>query len=97
MASGLPVVGTDIEGIRGVIEPEVNGLLVPQDDVSALAGGLNRLIADAAFRQQLGRASRRLANEKYSLKRCVRETQDLFLSLVHGRTSPLLVEHSPNT
>jgi L-malate glycosyltransferase len=82
MASGLPVVGTDIEGMRAVIEPETNGLVAAPDDVAVLTHALNRLIAAPALRQRMGQASRRLAAEKYSLRRCVQETQDVFLSLV---------------
>jgi glycosyltransferase involved in cell wall biosynthesis len=66
MASGLPVVGTDIEGIRAVIEPETNGLVAPPDEVAVLARALNRLIAEPALRRRMGQASRRLAVEKYS-------------------------------
>jgi glycosyltransferase involved in cell wall biosynthesis len=79
MATGLPAVGTSIDGIKGVIEPEVNGLLVRPGDVAGLAAALRRLITDESLRQRMGDASRRLARTKYSLTRCVDETQQIFL------------------
>jgi glycosyltransferase involved in cell wall biosynthesis len=81
MASGLPVVGTDIEGVRGVVAPEVNGLLVPPDDVAALTGALGRLVSDHALRVRFGAASRELACSTFSLARCVGDTQDLFTAV----------------
>jgi glycosyltransferase involved in cell wall biosynthesis len=82
MASGLPVIGTDIPGIRDTIEPDVNGVLVPPDNVAALSAALSQLIRDAGLRRRMGEASRRIAVAKYSLARCVRETEALFASAV---------------
>ena len=94
MAKGLPVVGTDIEGIRGVIQPEVNGLLVVPDDVIGLSNALSRLIDGAALSQRMATASRRIACEKYSLTRSVDETQRLFLSLTRGQSARNTVAHA---
>jgi glycosyltransferase involved in cell wall biosynthesis len=44
MAAGLPVVACDVRGCRELVEPGVNGWLVPAHDAAALA----RAIADAA-------------------------------------------------
>jgi glycosyltransferase involved in cell wall biosynthesis len=88
MAAGLPVVGTAVEGIREVVEPEVNGLVVAPDDVPGLTAALVRLIDDVELRGRMGRAARRKACEKYSLSRCVDETEKLFLSTV--------LKHSPS-
>lgn len=54
MASGLPVVATDIGGVPEAIENNQNGVLVPAGDSDALAGGLSGLLDDAALRRRLG-------------------------------------------
>ena len=95
MASGLPVVGTDIEGIRGVVQRELNGVLVAPDDDAALTAALDRLLSDEALRHRMGQASRRIAHEKYSLSRCLRETQDLFRRLVTGQSQSAQSVTSP--
>ena len=84
MAAGLPVIGTDIDGIRGVIVPDVNGLTVALGDVAGLANALGRLIADARLRRRMGEASRLMANERYSLQRCIDETAALFRSVLRA-------------
>src|SRR5262245_20060992 len=58
MATGLPVISTDISGIPELIEHHVTGLLVPQKDARALAEAIARLLAAPALRQKLGSAAR---------------------------------------
>ena len=53
MASGLPVVATDVGGLRRLVEPEKTGLLVPPASPPALAGALRRLLADPERRSGL--------------------------------------------
>ena len=53
MATGLPVVSTDVVGVRDCIRPEDNGLLVPRDDPFALAAAIRRLITDDVLRRRL--------------------------------------------
>ena len=84
MATGLPVVGTNVEGIRDVITPNVDGILVELGDVTELRNALVGLIRDERRRNKLGRAGHEKATQKYSLRRCVREYEQLFLSLANA-------------
>lgn len=60
MALGMPVVATDCPcgAPRMVIENEKNGLLIPVKDVNAMETGINRLIEDRVFAEQLGECAR---------------------------------------
>jgi glycosyltransferase involved in cell wall biosynthesis len=80
MAAGLPVVGTNVEGIRDVIMPNVDGILVELGDVTALQNALIGLARDQEWRHRLGRMGREKAVKKYSLQRCIAEYEHLFLS-----------------
>jgi glycosyltransferase involved in cell wall biosynthesis len=61
MAAGLPVVATRSAGVEILIEPGVNGAVVPADDPDALADALAELVNDPANLSRSGRASRRRA------------------------------------
>ncbi|HEY5598251.1 MAG TPA: glycosyltransferase family 4 protein [Kiloniellales bacterium] len=58
MASGLPVVATNIRGCREEVIDGETGFLVPIKDAHALAAALNRLVGDPALRQDMGQAGR---------------------------------------
>ena len=82
MDAGRPVVATDVDGLRDIVEPEVTGLIVEPEDVRGLASALHRLATDAALRLEMGRAGRRRAQE-FTIERMVEETVRIY-----GSTTP---------
>ena len=84
MAAGLPVVGTDVEGIRNVIIHDKNGYLVPVDDKKSLKNSLLTLLQNESLRDKMGRESRVLAIQTYSLNSCINQYQDLFMSAINS-------------
>ncbi|MFM8305364.1 MAG: glycosyltransferase family 4 protein [Actinomycetota bacterium] len=76
-AMGLPLVATDIRGCREVVDPGVNGVLVPVGDAPALADAV-RGLADPSRRARLGRASRDLAVRRFDERAVVRRVMDTY-------------------
>ena len=64
MASGLPVVGYDAEGVRDSVRHRETGLLAPSRDVEAFASGLRTLLTAPEQRQRMGLAARALAERR---------------------------------
>jgi len=56
MASGLPVVATNIRGCREEVIDGQTGCLVPVKDMAALAAALRKLVLDPELRRKMGRA-----------------------------------------
>src|SRR5260370_42192047 len=73
MAAGMPVVASRIGQLEKLIEPDVNGLLVPPGDAPALAAALDRLQADPKLRTRLGRMGRMMVLSQYTWDRVVQE------------------------
>ena len=66
MAAGLPIVASRIGQVSDLIEDEVNGLLCPPGDASALAGAIDRLRREPELRSRLGRAARITISRDYT-------------------------------
>ncbi len=53
MAAGVPVVATDVPGVRDVVRTGETGLLVPAGDAIALAAAIRRVVDDGPLRERL--------------------------------------------
>lgn len=69
MAMGRPIVTTDAPGCRDTVIEGVNGYLVPVRDPDALAQAMLRFIAEPERITTMGLESRRLAEERFDVRR----------------------------
>lgn len=65
-ASGIPVVGSDLGGIPDLIQPGIDGDLVPPNDPSSLGRALSKLVRDPARAFEMGRAGRAKVERAFS-------------------------------
>ncbi len=66
MASGLPIVVSDLPVLRGVIENRVNGLIVALEDADATAEAINFLIENPEIAQSYASRARGDVQTKFS-------------------------------
>lgn len=89
-ACALPLVTTDAPGCREVVTHEVDGLLVPVKDASALANAIERLHQNPALARQLGLAARTRALREFDERIVIRQTLAVYGELLgeqHGPSS----------
>jgi glycosyltransferase involved in cell wall biosynthesis/ribosomal protein S18 acetylase RimI-like enzyme len=68
-AMGRPMVLTDIRGCREVVRDGIEGILVPPRDPSRLGEAILELVRDPELREQMGKAARRRAEERFDERR----------------------------
>ncbi len=78
MAAGLPVIATAVEGIGELIQDDHTGIVVPNNDASALAQAMDRLLDDAALRQRLADHARHRVETDFSWDTAARSYLRLF-------------------
>ena len=79
MATGLPVVSTDISGIPEMVIENKTGFLVRPGDVLAIANAIEKLINDHSLAQKLGNGGSERAQRLFSIEKNVRELCALLL------------------
>jgi len=71
MASGLPVVATNVGSVREVVVHGTTGLLAPPEDPGALCSALRTVLLDEKLAQDFGSAGRQRAEQVFSLEQQV--------------------------
>lgn len=72
LATGRPIIATDVPGCKEPVINDVNGYLIPVRSPSALAEAMIRLIEQPEKRLHMGIESRRIAEERYNEDHVVR-------------------------
>jgi glycosyltransferase involved in cell wall biosynthesis len=85
MASGLPVVGMDVPGVRDLLGERNAGLLVPENDVVALAGRTTHLLRDNSLFRRIALAGRSLAEDRFDVRRMVAGYLEVASDALTGR------------
>lgn len=81
MACGLPVVSFDYKcGPKDIIQHGINGLLVPEGDIKALANAMMEMMTDEVYRKMLSRNAKKVV-DTYSEEAVMRQWIRLFTSI----------------
>ena len=80
-AAGLPVIATNVGGVREIIMDGETGILIPSQDYQALAHKIMKLMKEPALRQRLS-ADADLRLNRFSLKNTVDNIENLYRELL---------------
>jgi glycosyltransferase involved in cell wall biosynthesis len=70
MALRLPVVATDVGGVREIVEDHATGFVVPRGDHRAFVDRTRRLLSEPQLRDQIGRRARQSVLERFTPDIC---------------------------
>lgn len=82
MATGIPVIATDIAGVGDTVVDGVDGRLVPPGDVPTLVEAMRAVLRDRESAARMGRNGRKKVQQEYTVERMVRRTAVLYEELL---------------
>ena len=84
-AAAVPVVATDVGGVRSVVVDGEGGLLAGRDETGQIVLALSRLLKDSALRTRMGLAGRAYVTAHFTLERLVADHAALYEELLARR------------
>ena len=85
LATGTPVVATNVGGLPEIVQHEKTGLLVPAHDSNAIADAVIRMASDEQFRIQTAEAGRKLMYQKFDADNLTRQVEEIFDQVISAK------------
>jgi D-inositol-3-phosphate glycosyltransferase len=82
MASGTPVVASDVGGLQFTVISEETGLLVPPQNVAAFSYAIDRILMNPEWRDKLGASGRKCVETKFSWDGVAHHLDQLYTQLL---------------
>jgi glycosyltransferase involved in cell wall biosynthesis len=81
LACGVPLVASNVGGLKEIVEPEVTGLLVPPGEPGQLAQAIQRVLSDAALCKKFREQGPRAIETRFNLESARDRLLDLYRRL----------------
>ena len=82
MAMGVPIVSTDVDGVKEAVSDQREAFLVPAQDSVKLAEGIARMLDDRELRERLARDARAKVETDFSFAHRTRTIENLYRKLM---------------
>src|SRR5260370_14974492 len=87
MVCGVPIISTEVAGVRELIEHQKNGLLVEQRNAPALADAMELLIGSPGLRKELARQGRQTVLGGFTRESSARNVYNILSSVLDSAES----------
>lgn len=82
MAMGVPVVATDVDGFKEVVENGETGIIVERGNVQKIAEALERLICDKELRNEMGNRGRKRVENFFNFEKNVDTMENIYREMM---------------
>ncbi|WP_414526429.1 glycosyltransferase family 4 protein [Nodularia chucula] len=93
MASGTPVVASDVGGLQFTVVHEVTGLLAPPQNIAAFTAAIDRILLNPQWGEELGKAGRNRVESKFSWDGVATQLGELYSQILQQKVKePALLQ-----
>ncbi|NWF75244.1 MAG: glycosyltransferase family 4 protein [Nitrospirae bacterium] len=85
MATGLPVISTNVSSNPEIIEDGIDGILLEVEDKKGLQEKIIKLILNETFAQKIGQNARKKILQQFSIEHIAEKYREIFEKLVNWR------------
>lgn len=96
MASGVPVVATDVGGTREIIDDGISGRLVPPGDAVSLAVAVQELLNNEPLSRQFRHAARQTATDRFDLASAASRHFNFWAGKISRENPAGILDQSPD-
>lgn len=82
MAAGVPIISSDVGGIKEILEKEKCGLIYPKEDSEKAIKSIIELMNNNSYRMELGENGKKAIKGKYNLENFVQFFENLYTNLI---------------
>jgi glycosyltransferase involved in cell wall biosynthesis len=82
MAAGVPIVSTDVGGIREIIEKEKCGLIFSKNALSEGAAAIEKVVLDKELKNRLGKNGLEAVKNKYNISSFIKSIEKIYDSII---------------
>ncbi|AFA72198.1 putative glycosyl transferase, group 1 [Gordonia polyisoprenivorans VH2] len=87
MASGVPVIAPDVDGLREVLG-DGGGELIAPGDIDGFADSLDKFLHDKVFREEHGRRAQKIISDEFSLQTMMADYDEVLRSMTERTMAP---------
>lgn len=84
MRAGLPVVASDVGGVREILVDGETGYLVPRGDIGAVRDRLSRLLQHPELRRRMGAAGRLRYETYFTIDKMLKKTHQVYKMVLNA-------------
>jgi len=84
-AIGVPVIASNVDGIKEIIEDKKNGLLFEPKNPQAIFAAVDSLLSNPELTKQMVEQAYQQVQEKFNLHKIVNEYESLYFELVKNK------------
>lgn len=85
MQAGLPIVASDVGGVKEAVTDTYNGFLIPKRNHPILLDRLTQLLTNTSLRKTMGLRSRLIFNENFTFEKMLHDTIETYKNIIEKK------------